>query len=64
MKYFGYFVIASIIFFIIEFLSINIGGAIGLGTGEIGIVVSAISLLCAIVVVCTIIIVDTIKNNN
>lgn len=64
MKYFGYFVIGLLVFWIVEFLSINMGGAIGSGPGEMGIVVSAISLLCAVIVICTIIIVETIKNNN
>ncbi|QGU94335.1 hypothetical protein GOM49_03735 [Clostridium bovifaecis] len=64
MKYFGYFVIGFLVFWTVEILSVNIGSAIGLGPGEIGLVVSAISLLCAIIVICTIIIVKAIKNNN
>lgn len=64
MKYFGYIFIGFLVFWITEFLAINVGGAIGSGTGDIGLVVIAISILCAIVVICTLIIVDTIKNNN
>jgi hypothetical protein len=63
MKELGYIILGIFIFFIVAFLSINIGTAIGSGPGEIGLVVSAISILCAIVVICTLIIVDTIKNN-
>jgi hypothetical protein len=63
MKELGYIIVGIFIFLIVEFLSINIGTAIGSGPGEIGLVVSAISILCAIVVICTLIIVDTIKNN-
>ena len=64
MKYFGYFVLGFIVFWIVEFLAVNIGSALGSGPGEIGLVVSAISLLCAIVVICTAIIVDTIKGES
>lgn len=64
MKYVSYIFIGFLVFWIVEFLSINVGGAIGSGPGEIGLVVSAISILCTIVVICTLIIVDTIKNNN
>ena len=48
--------------FIVEGLAINVGNAIGAGTGEIGLVVSAISILCSVVVLCTLVIVDTINN--
>ncbi|MDF2614826.1 MAG: hypothetical protein K0S71_2612 [Clostridia bacterium] len=64
MKYIGYIFIGFFVFWIVEFLSINVGTAIGAGPGEIGLAVSAISILCAIVVICTLIIVDTIKSNN
>ncbi|QZY53773.1 hypothetical protein [Crassaminicella profunda] len=60
----SYIIIGLLVFLSVEFLSINVGNAIGSGPGEIGIVVSAISILCSIVVICTLIIVDTIKNNN
>ena len=63
MKYVGY-ILIGFFFWIVEFLSINVGTAIGPGSGEIGLVVSAISMLCAIVVICTLIIVDTINKNN
>lgn len=63
MKYFGYIVLGFIVFWIAEFLSINVGSALGSGPGEIGLVVTAISLLCAVLVICTAVIVDTIKNN-
>ena len=62
MKYIGYIFLGFLVFWIVEFLSINVAGAIGSGPGEIGIVVSSIALLCSIVVICTLIIVDTIKN--
>lgn len=62
MKYVGYAFIGFLVFWIVEFLSINVGSANGSGSGEIGLVVSAISILCAIVVICTIIIVDNIKD--
>ncbi|MTI48928.1 hypothetical protein [Sporosalibacterium faouarense] len=64
MKYVSYILIGFLIFWIVEFLSINVGTAIGSGPGEIGVVVSAIALLCSTVVICTLIIVDAIKNNN
>lgn len=64
MIYISYIIIGIIVFWSVEFLSISIAGAIGSGPGEIGIVVSAISILCTIVVICTIIIVDTINNNH
>jgi hypothetical protein len=64
MKELGYIIVGIFTFCIVEFLSINIGTAIGSGPGEIGLVVSAISILCAIVVICTLIIVNTIKNNS
>lgn len=63
MKYAGYILIGFLVFWIVEFLSINVGTAIGSGPGETGLMVSAISILCAIIVICTLIIVDTIKNN-
>ncbi len=49
-------------FFLAEFLAINVGNAIGAGPYDIGIVVAAISLLNATLVICTLIIVDAIKN--
>ncbi len=64
MIYVSYIIIGIIVYWSVEFLSINVAGVIGSGTGEIGIVVSAISILCTIVVICTIIIVDTINNNH
>lgn len=63
MKYFVYLLKGVLVFFIVEILSINIGYLFGSGTSEIGLIVSAISILSAILVVCTLIIVDTIKNN-
>ena len=62
LKYVGYIFIGFLVFWIVEFLSINVGTALGSGPGDIGLVVSAISILCALVVTCTLIIVDTIKN--
>ncbi len=63
MIYICYIIVGIIVFGSVEFLSINIGGLIGSGPNEIGIVVSALSILCSIIVLCTIIIVDAIKNN-
>ncbi|WP_290445907.1 hypothetical protein [Clostridium estertheticum] len=39
------------------------GGTLGSGPSEAGLVVNAISVLCVIVVICTAIIVDVIKSN-
>lgn len=64
MKYLGYIVLGFIVFWVVESISIGVGGALGSGPAEAGLIVSAISILCAIVVICTLIIVDTIKNNN
>ena len=58
-----YLLVGFITFWIVEFLAINVGSAIGAGTHEIGLIVTAISILCAIVVVCTCIIVDEIKKH-
>ncbi|WP_461614968.1 hypothetical protein [Clostridium sp. Marseille-QA1073] len=58
-----YLLIGFITFWIVEFLATNVGSAIGSGAYEIGLVVTAISILCAIVVVCTFIIVDEIKKH-
>gem|GEM_PF-3028161 len=58
----GYFVIGIIVFVFVEAISVIFGQSFGGGSGEIGMVVNAISVLCAIVVICTIIIVDTIKS--
>lgn len=62
MKYFGYAILGFIVFWIVLFLSVNVGTAIGSGPGEIGLVVSSISMLSAIVVVCTLLVVDAIKS--
>lgn len=64
MKYASYIFRGFVVFWIVEVLSINIAQALGPGPGEIGIVVSAISMLSAIVVICTFAIVDTIKSIN
>lgn len=55
-------VIGIIVFLSVEFLSINIASTIGAGPNQIGIVSTAISIQCAIVVICTMVIVDVIKN--
>lgn len=62
MKYIGYFGLGFIIFWVVEFLSISIGSALGSGPADAGIIVSAISVLSSIIVICTLIIVDTIKS--
>ncbi|MDF2546172.1 MAG: hypothetical protein K0R93_1070 [Anaerosolibacter sp.] len=63
MKYVTYIIIGLLTFWIVEFLSINVGQSLGAGPYEIGLVISAISILCSLVVVCTLIIVDTIKSH-
>ena len=62
MKYILFIIIGFITYFLVEFLSINVGYAIGAGPGAIGLVVTAISILCGIIVVCTCILVDAIRN--
>lgn len=57
----GYIAIGIIVFLSVEFLSINIATAIGAGPNQIGIVSTAISIQCAIIVLCTLAIVDAIK---
>lgn len=64
MKYVGYTFIGYLVFWTVESLSIYISHSNGAGPGDIGIVSSAISILCSIVVICTLIIVDAIKNIN
>ena len=63
MKYIGYLILGIIVFWTVEFISIGIGSALGSGPSEAGIIVSAISVLCAIMIICTMIIVDAIKTN-
>ncbi|WP_291562136.1 MULTISPECIES: hypothetical protein [unclassified Clostridium] len=58
-----YLLVGFITFFIVEFLATNVGSALGAGVHEAGIIVTAISILCAIIVVCTFIIVDEIKKH-
>jgi hypothetical protein len=60
----GHLIIGFIVFVIAEFISINVGGLLGSGPAEAGIIVSAISVLCAIVIVCTLIIVEAIEKSN
>jgi len=60
----GHLILGFIVFVIVEFVSINVGGLLGSGPAEAGIIVSAISILCSIVVICTLIIVETIERNN
>ena len=62
MKYILFIILGFITYFLVEFLSINVGYAIGAGPGAIGLVVTAISILCGIIVVCTCILVDAIRN--
>ncbi len=62
MKYIYYLLKGFLVFFVVTFLSVNMGYLIGPGPSEAGLIVSAISILSAIVVVCTLIIIDTIKN--
>jgi len=63
MKYIGYLILGIIVFGIVEFISIGVRNALGSGPTEAGIIVSAISLLSAIMIICTLIIVDAIKTN-
>lgn len=62
MKYILFIIIGFIIFGLVEVISINVGYAIGAGPADIGIVVTAIAILCAIIVICTCVIVDVIIN--
>ena len=62
MKYVLFIILGFIIFGLVECISINLGYAIGAGPGAIGLVITAISILCGIIVVCTCIIVDAIRN--
>lgn len=62
MKYILFIIIGFITYLFVEILSTNVGYAIGAGADDIGLVVTAISILCGIIVVCTCIIVDTIRN--
>ncbi len=62
MKYILFIIIGFITYLFVEILSTNVGYAIGAGPGDIGLVVTAISILCGIVVVCTCIIVDAIRD--
>lgn len=63
MKYLGYFILGIIVYWTVNFISIGLGSALGSGASEAGIIVSAISVLCAIMIICTMIIVDAIKTN-
>lgn len=62
MKYILFIFIGFITYLLVEFLSINVGYAIGAGPDAIGLVVTAISILCGVIVICTCIIVDSIRN--
>lgn len=62
MKYILFIIIGVIIFLLVEILSINVGYTIGAGPGDVGLIVTAISILCSIIVICTCIIIDAIKN--
>ena len=64
MTILAYIIIGIIVFILTNFISINFAQAIGAGPGDIGIVVSAIAVLCSIVVICTIVIVEEIKSIN
>lgn len=61
MKYIGYIILGLLVFGIVEFISIVVGSALGSGPSDAGIIVSAISVLGAIITICTLIIVDAIK---
>lgn len=64
MLFIAYAFICFILFWIIEFLALNIGGLIGAGPYDAGLVVSAISILCIVVIVCTGLIINTINKIN
>lgn len=64
MDYFLYFVFIIITLFFFEFIIINLGGALGSGPYEIGLVVTGISVMCTLMIFCTIAIIKAIKNNN
>ena len=64
MKILAYIINGIIVFILTNFISINFAQAIGSGPVDIGIIVSAIAILCSIVVICTIVIVEEIRSLN
>lgn len=62
MDYIVYIIAGIMTFYMVNLLSINIGYSLGAGPYDAGLIVTAISMLSAIVVVCTLVIVNTIKN--
>ncbi len=64
MKYFGYAIIGLVIFFVVIFVSINYAGSIGAGFNNEVTIVSAIAILCSIIVICTLIINESINKLN
>lgn len=61
MKYIGYIILGILVFGTVEFISIVVGSSLGSGPSDVGIIVSAISVLGSIITICTLIIVDAIK---
>lgn len=60
-KLFYYMIISILIFFILEFVSINLGNLLGAGPYDIGIAVCAINILTTTVIICTLILVKHLK---
>lgn len=63
-KLFYYSLASIIIFFILEFISLNLGNLLGAGPYNIGIAVCAINILTTTVIICTLILVIYIKKYN
>lgn len=61
MKVIAYVIVGVAVFILTNFIAINYAQMVGAGPGEIGIVVSAIAVLCSILVICTIVIVEAIR---
>lgn len=61
MKYALYIFIGLLVFMVVRFISINFESEL---SDNVRIIVSAISMLCAVIVVCTLTLTDAIKSNN
>lgn len=64
MLFLAYAFICFILFGVILFLTMAIGGSMGAGPYEVGYVVVAIDILCIVIIVCTGILVNTIDKIN
>ena len=57
MKYALYVFIGLLVFMVVHFVSLNFGN-------DFGVIASAISMLCAVIVICTLILADAIKSTH